>query len=98
VIPNDQDAGPYLGAATGSGTFTYGAGTVNYTTYNASVNLGNGIITAPTTIGVASTWTPSGMTTPEPGTESPAIMGVGLNSFGPFPTASPVEGLPLPLG
>ena len=91
VVPLDDVAGVDLGQSTGTGSFTYGAGTITYTTYSVSVNLGvdNGIISQPTTIGVIDTFSGSG--------PAPAILGVGLNSDGPFAT-SPVQSLPGTLG
>nr|WP_304441339.1 PecA family PE domain-processing aspartic protease [Mycobacterium sp. 852002-51057_SCH5723018] len=71
-----------LGAATGSGTATYGNSASSlsetFTTYNAPVNFGNGIITTPTTIGVITSVTQNGQTLP--GSNGFAVMGVGTNA------------------
>jgi hypothetical protein len=86
-----QAAGPNLGPPTGTGTADYGAGKATYTTYTASVDFGQGIITAPTTIGVVNSW--------EGGSASdfPAILGIGLNNVGPLST-TPLTALPGVLG
>jgi PE-PGRS C-terminal aspartyl peptidase-like domain len=104
ILLPPQDVNPAtLGAPTGSGVAHYGAGSETFTTYTASVNLGNGIVTAPTTVGVITSYTPSGSQTTYPGTDGIAIMGVGLNTGGasgnpgPLPT-SPVQSLPGVLG
>jgi hypothetical protein len=67
---------------------------VNYNTYMASVNFGNGIITKPMIIGVINSETHNGMDlTPEP------VLGLGINSAGnPDFTTTAVQQLPGPLG
>jgi hypothetical protein len=71
-----------LGAPTGSGTANYGNSASSlsetFTTYTAPVNFGNGIITAPTTVGVITSITENGQTLP--GTNGFAVMGVGANA------------------
>ncbi|MBW0014674.1 PecA family PE domain-processing aspartic protease [Mycobacterium sp.] len=108
VPPQDVNLST-LGPPTGSGVAHYGdplqGTTYTYTTYTASVNFGNGIITAPTTVGVINsfTTTASGQSTTYPASQAPAVMGVGLNTGGPggnpgpFPTG-PVQALPGALG
>jgi hypothetical protein len=79
--------------------------TETYTTYTASVNFGNGIITAPTTVAVITSvsQTQNGTTTTYPASEGIPLMGVGLNTGGtgnpPGPlSTSPVTALPGVLG
>jgi len=61
-----------LGASTGQGAVVYGdalnSETVNYKTYLTTVNLGNGIVTQPTSVDVAmsATQTINGVTTQVP--------------------------------
>ncbi len=82
-----------LGAATGQGSVTYGEPgdylIENYDTYTATVNFGNGMVTAPTTIAVITSATFNGA----PDSQAPAILGIGVNSGGPVAT-SPVTALP----
>jgi hypothetical protein len=87
VPPQDVNLAT-LGPPTGSGTATYGNGTyyVAYTTYTASVNFGNGIITAPTTVGVV-TSVDGG-----PASQAVPIMGVGANTG--FPSQPPQPPVP----
>lgn len=71
-----------LGAPIGSGVAIYGNSASSlsetFTTYSAPVNFGNGIITAPTTIGVITSITQNGQTLP--GSNGFAVMGVGTNA------------------
>src|SRR6185437_14137373 len=97
VPPQDVDLAS-LGPSTGSGTASYGSGyTVTFNTYTASVNLGNGIVTAPTTVAVIT----SVAGDPAQAGEGRPIMGVGAGYAGypPSPTPpSPLQALPGDLG
>jgi hypothetical protein len=89
IVPPQDVNGANLGPPTGSGSVTYGDATggfqtVNYTTYNTTVNFGNGLVTQPTTVGVI---------TGQNASQQPAILGIGANAGGPFNT-SPVTALP----
>lgn len=94
LVPSQDVNLSSLGAATGSGNTTYGDGsedlTVYYNTYTTTVNFGNGITTAPTTVAVTTSATENGQSVPL--SEVPAIMGVGSNAGGPAP--SPLGALP----
>ena len=86
--PQDVDLAS-LGPMTGNGTVAYGdpaTYVVTYDTYTTTVNFGNGIVTAPTTIGVVTSVTDHGVAKPLSSVES--ILGVGANSGG---IANPVK-------
>ena len=75
-----------LGPPTGSGVYDFGpAGTPTlqtktyYTTYTASLNLGDGIATKPMTIGVITNET-NGVGTPIPQNDWEGVLGVGSNT------------------
>jgi PE family len=107
VPPQDVNLAS-LGAPTATGltsVFGGGAGATTVDTYNtfiASVNFGNGIITAPTTVGVitSETTTVNGVTTNVPVSNAGAILGVGANTstFAPGINSSAVQALPGVLG
>lgn len=75
-----------LGTSTGSGSVSYGGAVfVNYNTYQTTLNFGNGIVTAPTTIGVAtSAHNSAGNAIPL--SSLTAYLGVGPNNQYPFTT------------
>ncbi|ORW44053.1 hypothetical protein AWB90_16080 [Mycobacterium paraense] len=84
-----------LGQATGSGVYKFGPpeqSTVDYyTTYTASLDFGNGIITKPMTVGVITSETYNGV----PQTPSEIVLGVGSNTPSlPHFAVSPVQELP----
>ncbi len=84
-----------LGNATGQGSITYGGVgdylTEYYNTYTTTVNFGNGIVTAPTTVAVVTSITQNFVFS-YPASQAPAILGVGANGYGP--ASSPVTALP----
>ncbi|CPR13406.1 PE-PGRS family protein [Mycobacterium bohemicum DSM 44277] len=84
-----------LGNATGQGSVTYGGVgdylTEYYNTYTTTVNFGNGIVTAPTTVAVVTSITQNFIFS-YPASQAPAILGVGANGYGP--ASSPVTALP----
>ena len=81
-----------LGASTGQGAVVYGdalnSETVNYKTYLTTVNLGNGIVTQPTSVDVAmsATQTINGVTTQVPVASIITVLGVGPNDGNPIST------------
>ncbi|OBA73088.1 hypothetical protein A5641_06875 [Mycobacterium sp. 1554424.7] len=85
-----------LGAVTGHGSTTYGGFgnylTENYDTYTTTVNFGNGIVTAPTTVAVVTSVTRNFIFS-YPASQAPAILGVGADGYGPT-NSSPVTALP----
>ncbi len=93
ILPSQDVDLQSLGAATGQGSVTYGEPgdylTESFNTYTSTVNFGNGIVTAPTTIAVVTSATLNGA----PYSQVPAILGIGVNSGGPVAT-SPVTALP----
>jgi PE-PGRS family protein with aspartyl peptidase-like domain/PE family protein/PE_PGRS family protein len=100
ILPPQDVNTATLGAPTGSGSVTYGEPgntlTVNYNTYTTTVNFGNGIVTQPTTVAVATSATQTIaliFTTPVPVSQVPAVLGVGVNPAGPL-GSSPVTALP----
>ena len=90
-----------LGAPTATGLTTphYGFGNnydvFTYNTYTAPVNMGNGIVTAPTTIGVMTSGTQysNGVPSPINLTYATPKMGVGLNTQ-VVVAANPIQALP----
>ncbi|BBC65423.1 hypothetical protein MMRN_23190 [Mycobacterium marinum] len=81
-----------LGTPTGSGAVTYGNSsyafnTVQYQTYQTTVNFGNGIVTDPTNVAVATsaTQTINGVTTSIPLSSLPLYLGIGPNNDFPLP-------------
>src|SRR5262249_49414309 len=68
LVPPQYVTGANLGAPTGYGTVTYGNSVSSlsetFTTYTTQVNFGNGIITAPTTVGVITSVTQNNQTLP----------------------------------
>lgn len=102
VPPQDVNLAS-LGAPTATGlTSNYGGpgdATVDtYNTYTASVNFGNGIITAPTTVGVITSETYNGDAVPV--SNAGAVFGVGVNTatFGQGLNSTAVQALPGVLG
>ncbi len=92
IVPPQYVNTNLLGPPTGSSYVTYGNNianqTIYYNTYSTTVNFGNGLVTAPTTIAV--------MTSVSNGqslSSEPAILGVGVNPGGPL-ASSPVTALP----
>ena len=94
VPPQDVNLAS-LEPVTGHGSGTYGSGTqlethVTWDTYNATVDFGKGIVTAPTKIAVVTSV--NGTSSPEALAKAPAFMGIGVNSGGPG--TNPVTALP----
>ncbi|GFG63154.1 hypothetical protein MKUB_06440 [Mycobacterium kubicae] len=85
-----------LGPVTGTGNVTFGQFgnflTEYYNTYTSTVNFGNGVVTAPTTVAVVTSVVQNGIFT-YPASQAPAILGIGANAYGPLGT-SPVTALP----
>ncbi|MBI2701351.1 hypothetical protein A9W98_17535 [Mycobacterium gordonae] len=93
VVPPAFVQGTNLGPVTGTGSITYGGALlVNYDTYLTTVNLGNGIVTDPTTVGVATSAYINGQQITDLST-LPVYLGVGQNNQIPF-TESVIEALP----
>jgi PE family len=100
ILPPQDVNTATLGAPTGSGSVIYGEPgntlTVNYNTYTTTVNFGNGIVTQPTTVAVATSATRTIafiFSSPVPASQVPAVLGVGVNPAGPL-GSSPVTALP----
>jgi hypothetical protein len=95
ILPPQDVNVASLGAVTGQGSVTYGGPgnflTENYNTYTTTVNFGNGIVTAPTTVAVVTSVTQNFIFS-YPASQAPAILGVGVNPGGP--AASPLTALP----
>ncbi len=94
VVTPQFVSGVDLGPVTGSGSVSYG-GTlfVSYQTYTTTVNLGNGIVTDPTTVGVATSAYVNNPSNQVPLSSLPVYLGVGQNNQFPF-TESVIEALP----
>jgi PE family len=100
ILPPQDVNTATLGTPTGSGSVIYGEPgntlTVNYNTYTTTVNFGNGIVTQPTTVAVATSATRTIdfiFSSPVPTSQVPAVLGVGVNPAGPL-GSSPVTALP----
>jgi VCBS repeat-containing protein len=87
-----------LGAATGSGVSGYSGGlTYSYNTYTATVNFGNGIVTAPTSVDVVSAASQQAFANYFAGAGVVGVLGIGPNSGGPGPSIV-IAALPGELG
>ncbi|WP_197518027.1 PecA family PE domain-processing aspartic protease, partial [Mycobacterium sp. E796] len=103
VVPPQDVNIATLGAPGPTGMLHYGNSVdyreETYTSYTAPVNLGNGIITKPTTVAVVTSLKVvqnGGPPITMPASEAPAFLGVGENTTGPIPSA--VKALPDTLG
>lgn len=101
IVPPQNVNFTSLGPIVDSGyVITYGDPsnqiTETYNTYTTTVNFGNGIITAPTKIGVITSvmQTVNGVTTILPVSAGVPVLGVGATQLGGSPIAAPVEALP----
>lgn|GEM_PF-1432589 len=92
IVPPQDVNSSLLGPSTGTGSVTYGDNvsneTIYYNTYDTTVNFGNGLVTAPTTVAVMTS-----VSTGQSLSGLPAILGVGLNPGGPL-ASSPITALP----
>ncbi|ORB88687.1 PecA family PE domain-processing aspartic protease [Mycobacterium persicum] len=80
-----------LGPPTGTGSVSYGLSStgrlyIDYQTYQTTVNFGNGILTDPTTVGVATSACLGTPSNPIDVSLLPAYLGVGPNNMYPFAT------------
>ena len=93
LIPRTDVNVASMGRSTGTGTVYYGNSTnyetVHYTTYQTTVNLGNGIVTAPTKVEVATsaTQTINGRTYNVALSSISPILGIGPNDGYPASTS-----------
>ncbi|OBK58140.1 hypothetical protein A5656_16900 [Mycobacterium gordonae] len=101
IVPPQAVNFASLGPVTHAGySITYGdianQITETYDTYATTVNFGNGIITAPTNIGVITSvaQTVNGVTTILPTSAGVPVLGIGANQLGGSPIAGPVQALP----
>ncbi|MCV7199536.1 PecA family PE domain-processing aspartic protease [Mycobacterium angelicum] len=91
VVPPQYVNLASLGTPTGTGSVSYGLGSsgrlfVNYQTFQTTVNFGNGIVTGPTTVGVANAAYLGDPSHPVALSSLPAYLGVGPNNGFPFST------------
>jgi len=84
-----------LGAATGSGTSGYSGGlSYGYTTYTTTVNFGNGIGTAPTSVNIVNASdAPAALAFFHQLGGASGVLGIGANAAGPGPSI-PTTALP----
>lgn len=101
IVPPQDVNFALLGPVTHAGySITYGDFanqiTETYDTYATTVNFGNGIITAPTTIGVITSvaQTVNGVTTFLPTSAGVPVLGIGATQLGGSPIAGPIQALP----
>ena len=82
ILPPQDISLGNLGPITGSGSVTYGASpftrTYYYNTYTTTVNFGNGIVTAPTTVDVVTGGIDNNTGIPIPAAQALPTMGIGL--------------------
>jgi VCBS repeat-containing protein len=87
-----------LGAPTGSGVSGYIGGlTYSYTTYTTTVNFGNGIVTAPTSVDVVNAASQQAFATYLAPDGVVGVLGIGPNAGGPGPSIV-IAALPGELG
>ncbi|WP_343600642.1 PecA family PE domain-processing aspartic protease [Mycobacterium sp.] len=87
VIPLHDIGTQNLGAPTGYGVSGYSGGlTYDYTTYQATVNFGNGIVTAPTSIDVPTSASPESFQHYVAADGVVGVLGIGPNAEGPGPS------------
>lgn len=94
LVLSPSAVGSGLGPATGSGTSAYSGGlTYDYTTYDATVDFGNGITTTPTSVNVVNSDDASAFTNYFAPAGVVGVLGVGANAVGPGPS-HPATSLP----
>jgi hypothetical protein len=87
-----------LGASTGSGASGYSGGlTYSYNTYTTTVDFGNGIVTAPTSVDVVSAASQQAFTAYFAPAGVVGVLGIGPNAGGPGPSIV-IAALPGELG
>ncbi len=86
--------GSGAGAPTGTGTSGYSGGlTYDYTTYNATVDFGNGVTTVPTSVNVVNSDDAAAFTNYFAPAGVVGVLGIGANAVGPGPS-HPATSLP----
>jgi hypothetical protein len=89
------DADP-LGAPTGTGTSAYSGGlSYSYTTYTTTVNFGNGIVSAPTSVNIVdAAYEDAALAFFHQLGGASGVLGIGANAAGPGPVGIPTTALP----
>lgn len=94
LVISSSAVGSGLGTATGSGTGAYSGGlTYDYTTYDATVDFGNGVTTVPTAVNVVNLEDDAAFRDYFDEAGVVGVLGIGANSVGPGPS-HPATSLP----
>ena len=94
LVISSSAVGSGHGAATGSGTGAYSGGlTYDYTTYDATVDFGNGVTTVPTAVNVVNLEDDAAFRNYFDAAGVVGVLGIGANSVGPGPS-HPATSLP----
>ncbi|MDH6244326.1 PecA family PE domain-processing aspartic protease [Mycobacterium sp. OTB74] len=87
VIGSNNVGQSGLGAATGAGAGAYAGGlNYTYTTYNTTVDFGNGIVTEPTAVNIVDASSETAFENYISGDGVVGVLGIGANAFGPGPS------------
>jgi hypothetical protein len=87
LVITAPNVGGNLGVPTGSGTSGYSGGlTYNYDTYTATVDFGNGIVTAPTSVNIVSPGSQQAFADYIARDGAVGVLGIGPNALGPGPS------------
>lgn len=94
LVISSSAVGSGLGTATGSGTGAYSGGlTYDYTTYDATVDFGNGVTTVPTAVNVVNLEDDAAFRDYFDEAGVVGVLGIGANAVGPGPS-HPATSLP----
>jgi hypothetical protein len=87
LVITAPNVGGNLGVPMGSGTSGYSGGlTYNYDTYTATVDFGNGIVTAPTSVNIVSPGSQQAFADYVARDGAVGVLGIGPNALGPGPS------------
>jgi hypothetical protein len=87
VIGSNNVGQSGLGAATGAGAGAYAGGlNYTYTTYNTTVDFGNGIVTQPTGVNIVDAASETAFENYISGDGVVGVLGIGANAIGPGPS------------
>jgi len=99
LLTRDSVGSGDLGAPTGIGEVTYSGAvtqTFHYTTYQTTVDLGGGAVSAPTAVNIVDDADAAAFTDFLAPSGTAGILGVGANTYGPGPGPSPGQGCTVP--
>ena len=99
LLTRDSVGSGDLGAPIGSGEVTYSGAitqTFHYTTYQTTVDLGGGAVSAPTAVNIVDDADAAAFKDFLAPAQVVGILGVGANTYGPGPGPSPGQGCTVP--